>query len=72
MRIESFTEGAALAIDQLRANKFRSGLTILGIVVGVATVRGADTVRRQPGSQILRPICQRCPAFSHARFVQRL
>jgi putative ABC transport system permease protein len=38
MRIESFTEGAALAIDQLRANKFRSGLTILGIVVGVATV----------------------------------
>ncbi|MBR9991313.1 MAG: ABC transporter permease [Gemmatimonadetes bacterium] len=38
MRIESFTEAAALAIDQLRANKFRSGLTILGIVVGVATV----------------------------------
>jgi putative ABC transport system permease protein len=38
MRLESLTEGAALAIDQLRANKFRSGLTILGIVVGVATV----------------------------------
>jgi len=38
MRLESFREGAALAIDQLRANKFRSGLTILGIVVGVATV----------------------------------
>ncbi|HEX2167837.1 MAG TPA: ABC transporter permease, partial [Longimicrobiales bacterium] len=38
MRIQTFTEGAALAIDQLRANKFRSGLTILGIVVGVATV----------------------------------
>src|SRR3990172_34317 len=38
MRIESFYEGAALALEQLRANKFRSGLTILGIVVGVATV----------------------------------
>jgi putative ABC transport system permease protein len=38
MRLESLSEGAALAIDQLRANKFRSGLTILGIVVGVATV----------------------------------
>ena len=35
MRIESLYEGAALALDQLRANKFRSGLTILGIVVGV-------------------------------------
>ncbi|MGH7449206.1 MAG: ABC transporter permease, partial [Longimicrobiales bacterium] len=38
MRLESLAEGASLAIDQLRANKFRSGLTILGIVVGVATV----------------------------------
>ncbi|HEX6559502.1 MAG TPA: ABC transporter permease [Longimicrobiales bacterium] len=36
--VESFKEGASLAIDQLRANKFRSALTILGIVVGVATV----------------------------------
>ena len=38
MRIESITEGASLALDQLRANKARSALTILGIVVGVATV----------------------------------
>ncbi len=38
MRLESLVEGATLALDQLRANKFRSGLTILGIVVGVATV----------------------------------
>lgn len=38
MRLESFTEGAALALDQLRANKVRSALTIIGIVVGVATV----------------------------------
>lgn len=38
MRIESFTEGARLGIDQMRQNKFRTILTILGIVVGVATV----------------------------------
>jgi putative ABC transport system permease protein len=38
MRLESLREGAMLAIDQLRANKFRSGLTILGIVIGVAVV----------------------------------
>jgi putative ABC transport system permease protein len=38
MRLESFTEGARLAIDQMRQSLFRSILTILGIVVGVATV----------------------------------
>ena len=38
LSFEAFKEGATLAIDQLRANKFRSVLTILGIVVGVATV----------------------------------
>jgi putative ABC transport system permease protein len=38
MRIETFYEGGRLALDQLRANKFRSGLTILGIVIGVAAV----------------------------------
>jgi putative ABC transport system permease protein len=44
MRIESLQEGAVLAIDQLRANKFRSALTILGIVVGVATVMAMSAV----------------------------
>ncbi len=38
MRLESITEGTRLALDQLRANKSRSALTILGIVVGVAVV----------------------------------
>jgi putative ABC transport system permease protein len=38
MRLESLKEGVHLAIDELRANKFRSSLTIIGIVVGVATV----------------------------------
>ncbi|MGH7483056.1 MAG: ABC transporter permease [Longimicrobiales bacterium] len=34
----SMYEGILLALDQIRANKFRSALTILGVVVGVATV----------------------------------
>ncbi len=38
MRLASIHEGTALALDQLRANKSRSALTILGIVVGVAVV----------------------------------
>jgi putative ABC transport system permease protein len=38
MRLESLKEGVVLALDQLRGNKFRSVLTIIGIVVGVATV----------------------------------
>lgn len=38
MRIERLGEGVRLAIDQLRSNRIRSALTILGIVVGVATV----------------------------------
>lgn len=44
MRLESFAEGMQLAVDQLRANKFRSALTILGIVVGVATVVAMSAV----------------------------
>ncbi len=44
MRLESLREGAVLAIDQLRENKFRSALTILGIVVGVATVMAMSAV----------------------------
>lgn len=38
LRLDNLLEGSRLALDQLRANKFRSSLTILGIVVGVATV----------------------------------
>lgn len=38
LRLEAVREAIALAFDQIRANKFRSALTIMGIVVGVATV----------------------------------
>ena len=36
--VERVTEAVYIALEQLRANKFRSAMTILGIVIGVATV----------------------------------
>jgi putative ABC transport system permease protein len=36
--LERLSEAVLIAMDQLRANKFRSAMTILGIVIGVATV----------------------------------
>ena len=36
--LERVREAVYIALEQLRANKFRSAMTILGIVIGVATV----------------------------------
>lgn len=38
MKAATFKESALMAIDTLRTNKLRSGLTILGVTVGVVTI----------------------------------
>ena len=44
MALHSVREGWLLAIDQLRANKLRSALTILGVVIGIATVMAMASI----------------------------
>ncbi len=44
MKLTSAREGVSIALDALRSNKIRAFLTILGIVIGVATVMAMAAV----------------------------
>src|SRR5439155_17841605 len=44
MRLPSVGEGWLIALEQLRANKARSGLTVLGVVIGIATVMAMASI----------------------------
>ena len=44
MALHSVREGWSIAVDQLRANKLRSGLTVLGVVIGIATVMAMASI----------------------------
>ena len=44
MTLHSIREGWLIAVDQLRVNKLRSGLTILGVVIGIATVMAMASI----------------------------
>ncbi|MBC7791940.1 MAG: ABC transporter permease [Anaerolineae bacterium] len=55
-QVEQLRESAGLAIDTLRASKLRSGLTILGVVIGVATVMSMAAIIQGIQEQIVHSI----------------
>jgi putative ABC transport system permease protein len=56
MKFHSLSEGLRIATDQLRANKLRSALTILGVVIGVATVMAMASIVQGVRDQIIHTI----------------
>jgi putative ABC transport system permease protein len=56
MKLHSLSEGFGIAVDQLRANKLRSALTMLGVVIGVATVMAMASIVQGIRDQIITTI----------------
>ncbi len=54
--IRNVGEGVTIAFDSLRANKLRSGLTILGVVIGVTTVMAIASMVQGIRTQIFNAI----------------
>ena len=52
MRLNDTRESVGMAMDTLRTNKLRSGLTILGIVIGVATVIAISSLINGVNNQV--------------------
>lgn len=69
MQLPNIAEGVALALDTLRANKLRSALTILGVVIGVSTVMAMASIVEGIRSQIFNAMNTAGPnAFYVVRF----
>ncbi|MBA4071809.1 MAG: hypothetical protein C0497_08255 [Gemmatimonas sp.] len=56
LRHTTFDENIGIAIDNMRANKLRSALTMLGVVIGVATVMTMASIARGVREQILNTL----------------
>jgi putative ABC transport system permease protein len=69
MVLRNVDEGIGIAIDSLRTNKLRSALTILGVVIGVATVMAMASIVDGIRSQIFNAMNTAGPtAFYVVRF----
>jgi putative ABC transport system permease protein len=67
--IRNVGEGVGIAFDALRANKLRSGLTILGVVIGVTTVMAIASMVQGIRTQIFNAIDTAAPSvFYIVRF----
>src|SRR5690606_28330303 len=67
--LRSALEGVVLAFDSMRANKLRSALTILGVVIGVTTVMVMASLVNGIQSQILNTVQNSSPqTFYVVRF----
>jgi putative ABC transport system permease protein len=56
LSLDQFGENVALAFDALRVSKLRSALTVLGVVIGVATVMTMGTIVNGVQTEIVRTI----------------
>ena len=54
--IRNIGEGVSIAVDSIRANKLRSFLTILGVVIGVSTVMTIASMVQGIRTQIFNAI----------------
>src|SRR6266511_4303394 len=46
LRLSLFTEVVTMALDTVRTNKMRSGLTVLGVVIGITSIVGMTAMIR--------------------------
>jgi putative ABC transport system permease protein len=56
VRLDNIRESIVIALDTIRANKLRSGLTILGVVIGVSTVMAMAAIVQGVRNQIVETI----------------
>jgi putative ABC transport system permease protein len=56
MRLHTVVEGVTIAVGAIRENKLRSGLTVLGVVIGVSTVMAMASIVEGLRAQIINTI----------------
>ena len=62
IRLDLLKEVMAMAFDTVRTNKLRSGLTVLGIVIGITAIVGMTSLIAQDKSCPEMNNRQKCPA----------